>query len=128
MYDQTDTDAEARCERNLETIEQGARAARIAAWSLSAVGAAALVAWAWSVLRVQADVLNQYGSLTIGRGDISSPSPSVGERIDLLADSFDTLVLAVLALCVGLFLRLATDYLVSRSGGDLPRVGPKGID
>jgi hypothetical protein len=101
---------------NRQAVIRAAAFTRLAGTGLVIAGAIALAAWLWLAIRQQ-QVID---------GDTFSPplaglteDVSFTQRIDLLANQIILAIWAVVALGIGLGLRLVADYSVVRTGGTL---------
>jgi hypothetical protein len=101
---------------NGRSVERAGAFTRLAGTALIVAGGVGVLAWLWLTVRQQ-QALNDTGS---GDGfEFGSSEVSFANRIDALAGYVSLLLSAVLALGVGLGLRLVAEYSVARTGGSL---------
>ena len=106
---------------NRQAVVRAAAFTRLVGSALVIAGAIAMVAWLWLAVRQQqlADADTFSAPLASYRDDVS-----FAQRIDLLASQATLAVWAVLAVGVGLGLRLGADDAVARTGGTLTGFEP----
>jgi hypothetical protein len=102
---------------NRQAVARTAAFTRLAGTALVVAGAIATAAWLYLVVRQQQ---------IVDDGEMFSPSLAVlsedvsfAQRVDLLASQVTLGIWAVVAVGVGLGLRLVADYSVARTGGSL---------
>jgi hypothetical protein len=100
---------------NTDAVGRTAALTRYAATVVLAVGAVCTVGWlfyAWRVLR-------DLGTTASFGSSANSGSPTLGDRFFTLIGTTTLLLLAALAVAIGLGMRLFADYAVARSGGSV---------
>jgi hypothetical protein len=105
--------AEDIADLNADAVGRTATLTRYAATVVLAVGAVCTLGWlfyAWRVLR-DLGTTATFGS--------TSDSPTMGDRFFTLIGTSTLLLLAAMAVAVGIGMRLFADYAVARSGGSV---------
>jgi hypothetical protein len=101
---------------NRAVVARAAVFARIAGTVMLVVAGLALAAWAWVTVRQQ----QMADDATVAIAD----DLSLGQRVDLFANTLAYLIYAAVAGGLGLGLRLLSDYTVARTGGSLTGFEP----
>lgn len=107
---------------NRQAVVRTAAFARLAGTALVVAGAIAMAAWLYLVVRQQ-QIVNGGDSFSPSLG-VLSEDVSFAQRVDLLASQVTLGIWAVVAVGVGLGLRLVADYSVARTGGSLTGYEP----
>lgn len=103
-------------ELNRGALRTTARIGRSVGTGLMVIGALGAVLWLWIVLRQQQVLGGSDGPFGFG---VDDESPSVKQRLDVLASSFSYLAGVSLTAGVGMALRMAAEYLTATFGGSL---------
>jgi hypothetical protein len=106
---------------NRQAIVRAAAFSRLAGTALVIAGAIAMAAWLWLAVRQQQIVDDAEFSAPLSSLD---RDVSFVQRLDLLAGQVTLAMWAVVAVGVGLGLRLVADYSVARTGGTLTGYEP----
>ena len=105
---------------NVMTLQRAGFFARVGGDVLVVVGAIGVVAWLWLIVRQQLEG-GGFLALTDGSG---GEGVSIGERLDAIAGTYGILLQAVLAVAVGLAVRLLAANLLSQLGVSLTGFEP----
>jgi hypothetical protein len=97
---------------NRSAIERTASIARMIANAVIAIGLLSTFAWGWTAVRTQ----QQYGGFDDESG------VAVLDRLDRLMVTIGLLAFAGLCVGLGVAIRLAADYAVTRTGGSITGV------
>jgi hypothetical protein len=98
---------------NRAVMVRAAAFARLAGTALLVVAGVAVAAWVWVTVRQQQAAEDSFVGFP-GDEDLS-----LGQRVDLFANTLTYLIYAAVAGGVGVALRLLADYTVARTGGSL---------
>jgi hypothetical protein len=105
---------------NARAVTRGAAVARLAGTALIAAGVVAEAAWGWFTYRLQ-DELRDAVAVTLGVPNTSLGTASHGvglaDRLDAMAMTIELAVLGMLAIALGVAIRLFATYTVARAGG-----------
>jgi hypothetical protein len=102
---------------NQQAVVRAAAFTRLAGTALVIAGAIATAAWLWLVVRQQ-QLVDDNGTFSTSVA-VLDEDVSFVQRIDLFAGQVTLGIWAIVALGVGLGLRLVADYSVARTGGSL---------
>jgi hypothetical protein len=123
---------------NRQAVVRAAAFTRLAGAALVIAGLVAIVAWGWILVRDQLrlddfDAIDSLGSMAVespvdGSGPLfdfeSAFDVSFADRVDVLLGRLGFALTAVVAVGIGLGLRLFADYSVARTGGTLTGYQP----
>jgi hypothetical protein len=121
---------------NRQAVLRAAAFTRLAGAALVVAGVLAIIAWGWILVRDQLR-LDDYDDLMLNPAPAESPVDSrplidfagafditFADRVDVLLGRLGFSLTAVVAVGVGLGLRLFADYSVARTGGSLTGFEP----
>ena len=114
---------------NRQAVVRAAAFTRLAGAALVIAGVLAITAWGWILVRDQLR-LDDYDGIDLVADQTSGDEPPLfdfedafdvtfADRVDVLLGRLGFALTAVVAVGVGLGLRLAADYSVARTGGTL---------